>query len=72
MFVSKHCPVTTGAIVGYSEKDFILHLSKWTICTLCWSEGQPGCPAAEQLLLIYGLNAKERWRHYCLKAVCNA
>lgn len=28
-------------------------------------------PAAELLLLIYDLNAKEWWRSYCLKAVCN-
>lgn len=28
MLINKHCPVITGAIVRYSEKDFILHLVK--------------------------------------------
>lgn len=47
--------------------------SKWTICTLCWGGGQLSSdPAAEQLLLIYDLNAKAWWRGYCLKAVRNA
>lgn len=29
-------------------------------------------PAAEQLLLIYDFNSKERWRDSCLNAVCDA
>lgn len=72
MLINKHCPVITGAIVRYSEILFCIW-SKWTICTLCWGGGQLSSdPAAEQLLLIYDLNAKAWWRGYCLKAFCNA
>lgn len=66
MLFHTHWPVVTGAIVSQSKKDFILHLSKWTVCTLCWSGGQLcSAPAAEQLILIYDPDA-------CLKAVSNA
>lgn len=60
MLFNKHCPVITGAIVRYSEKDFILHLVKMDyLYIVLGGEQLSSDPAAEQLLLIYDLSAKE-------------
>lgn len=71
--ISKHCPVITGELVRYSERDFILHLVKMDYLYIVLGWGQLSSdPAAEQLLLIYDLGCQLRWRGSCLKAVCNA
>lgn len=60
MVFNKHCPVITGAIVRCSEKDFISHLVKMNYLYIVRGGGPLSSdPAAELLLLIYDLNAKE-------------
>lgn len=72
MLFNKHCPIITGAIVRCSEKDLISHLVKMNYLYIVQGGGQLSSdPAAGLLLLIY-FNTKERWRGYCLKAVCDA